>query len=67
MGITTDNTNKRRNPLTLDTVITAKEAAALLDVSDRMVRIMCSQGKLKARNANGTWLIDKRSLPQTER
>lgn len=37
--------------------ITVKEAADLLDLTDRAVRLACQEGRLKARQEQGQWRI----------
>ena len=46
----------------LDKVITSQEAAAILGISDRAVRLQCEQGKLVCRKVQRIWLILKDSL-----
>lgn len=47
-------------------IITAKEAADLLGISERAVRQHCEKGNYKSRKANGTWLIDSYSLKSSK-
>jgi excisionase family DNA binding protein len=39
------------------------EAAKILKISEEMVRILLSSGKIKGLKINGTWKIAKSSLP----
>lgn len=54
--VTTRGPSSLRDPLT--EVITVAEAAERLGVSQATVKRYCAAGKLKARKAGRTWLID---------
>ena len=48
--------------LSVNKVITVQEAAEILGIDEKNVRLRCVAGKCIARKAGGTWLIDKDSL-----
>ncbi|XEC96008.1 helix-turn-helix domain-containing protein [Paenibacillus tarimensis] len=56
---------KKSNPL--EEVLTAKEAADALEVSQRHISRLCATEKLQCRNAPGGWLVLKQSVEEYNR
>ncbi len=46
--------------------LSLSEAARLLNQSERQVRYLIRQGKLRARKADGRWIIRREDLPLSE-
>lgn len=48
--------------MNLDNIIGTKEAAEILCLSPDHVKLLCREGKIKAKRIGLTWIIDKTSL-----
>jgi excisionase family DNA binding protein len=46
----------------LDNIIGTTEASKILGLSPDHVKLLCRQGKIKAKRIGKTWVIDKTSL-----
>jgi len=52
---------KRKPASDLDSVLTIREAATLMGLSERRVLVLCVQGRIEARQGGGAWLISRAS------
>jgi excisionase family DNA binding protein len=52
--------------MNLDNIIGTKEAAEILNLSPDHVKLLCRQGKIKAKLIGKTWIIDKTALKSSE-
>lgn len=59
---TTDNTGQAAAYADLPALITAREAAGILNVHPRTVARMCEQGKIKAVKVMSTWRVNSAAL-----
>ncbi len=53
---------KAAEPESLSSRVSAREAADLLGVTDRAVRLACTQGRIPAEQVDGRWLIDREDV-----
>ena len=63
----TKTTAAQRNKRDYTEWVSTKEAATMLDVTDRCIRKWCTNGRVRARQVGGRWLVDPNSLDIADR